>query len=240
MSSRSVRAFSLTELIVCISIILVLLAIALPVISRAREQGAISKSQATQRLLLASLSTYCQTYQDQFPFMGDQARVDQFYTIDGRTVWSHFAAHQRYWAYAMQTLDPSTWIAAQGAFTKQNEGQPTLATMQFWTAAGLAVDPQWFASGMNHTPRPDHLLRPIKQWEIVWSSGKGLLFDIVLREVTNTEEPSALGVLIAGFADGSVENLRPHTDASRVIATPADVPVWRVSATIDGVKGRDR
>jgi prepilin-type N-terminal cleavage/methylation domain-containing protein len=94
--------FSLVELLVAISVVAILIAIALPVLSHARGTSRIAARVQTIRQLNAALSTYGEDFRDRFPYFGTPGDPYGPITIRGFEIGGqYFQAQRWHWASAV-------------------------------------------------------------------------------------------------------------------------------------------
>lgn len=142
------RAITLLEVLVTITVISLLVAIALPAVARARQQARILKCQSNVRSAALAIQGYCGDFRDRFPYSGETRReID----APGGKVEVGGAAGLSGGTWA--ALLPDYWSAQEWSQGLRCPGQP--ATVPRGTRAGILEVPYpdfWMSGACWLTP----------------------------------------------------------------------------------------
>lgn len=240
-ASGAVPGYSIVEILVCIVIIAVLIAIALPVFRHAREKARLTESLSALRQLLASVDVYASDHRELFPFLGVPGHPERGLERFGPrgASFSYFGGSSKLWATALVQSGHSE-IAELAGETRLTEslresfGTPDVIGTYFRLTHVSAADPGFWEPG--GVPSEPMFFRAVGRHEVGFPSGKGLLVDV--HEDVFNETSADVGWNV-GSADGaaSFRARTPvvHTDLHR----PYGAIPWSVLTTRRGIRGRD-
>lgn len=256
---RTHRAFSLIELLVCIGIIGLLLALVLPALAHSREAARETVSLSNLRqvgLQFAQYATDSRTYPYRargtpVPGVNENPPADTIFTAwwpDGCIV-----ATTEHWAQA--TLWPGiavpipewpdsyrTWLSP-GRDTKLpddpfEQGQEPMDLVSFVYSNSFIARPELFRQG---APADESLLGAVRPDEVSFPSGKVVLWDRDLAY--RVKEPPVVGEHYSAPTPMSFADL--HGDVKDPTTAPAIANPLRggmvspLHGTPDGVRGKD-
>jgi prepilin-type N-terminal cleavage/methylation domain-containing protein len=241
--------FTLVETLVVIAIIAVLVAIALPTLSKTRKQGKTTMSFATHQQLVAAINTYGADFKDALPFIGTVGNpmgplvvngYDLLSNAEGRL--SFFRANSRVW---LSLLYPAHLSSRKSISTDSNResdeisGYPAnVFTTGFFLTHGCSAYAQYWDA--DDAPIDETLIRGSLLSDVRFPSSKGLVFDADSGDYLNKPGPEGPKLFAVGRADGSAGTLD-------ILNPPGDAPVNRpygaipfpVMSTRHGLAGRD-
>lgn len=237
-ASHGSRAFTLVELLVCISIIGVVLALTVPGMVRSRGSAVQAGALTKMRHHAAVFAAYTSDYHDSFPlytnpagpaFIGEPPRQVQVGYFGGYTLWPWALANTYYNAHPNSDVftAPQTREGAYNSFCYAN---CFLAAPEFWNEFTRTGPSQWRATRMG---------------EVEYPASKGLFITIwpILREPRVPEARWLMGVACVDTSARAIRHDRlapPYPfgegawDGSELGA-----PGRAVMHTRDGLRGRD-
>lgn len=239
-------AFSLVELLVVISVIAILIAIAAPALRGAIGSARVTRHALTSRQVYMALMSYTEDFRETFPYYATPGNFFGPLTF-GETVvtdGAYFATQRYYWA---TSLVPN-YIEARAlieppelAAVLAERGRPDLILASTTISSTVHADPKVFTGEWPGQPFDPAVLRATRTHEVTFPSDK-----IVLIEWWGTHVIPAqhrLGDEVgfpAVFGDGSGQTL----SEAQIIQMPSvEVPNLGnipVHTTLDGLRGRDR
>lgn len=242
------NGFSIVEVLVVIAILGVVVALALPALSRARTSARSARDLSTVRHLSTLIANYAADYSDCFPYFqtpgnpfGPMVLPPGFSLGPGR---SYFTGGSVYWPNVMRDgyWPPgfAVHLAMEGDVTGSNltEGYPadTIRSRFLLTHTVFAAPQFWRddLSPVHHT-----MLRPVRTSEVLFPSLKGLMLDISLPSTSRGSRNQPWHPHV-GRMDGSAGIVRwDQLDHSRVVRRPYGAWPWTILSSRDGVHGRD-
>ncbi|MGQ0629257.1 MAG: prepilin-type N-terminal cleavage/methylation domain-containing protein [Phycisphaerales bacterium] len=240
------RAFTLVEVLVTLTVLAVLVALALPSIGASAFRARETRSAANMRQAMIALSAYAADHRDAWPYLQSPGRFDGPVTVLGKPVaFSYFAAGRTLWASVLVptyfadgaglSLAPLDRVRARNI---EDAIHPDAVRSSIELSACAFARPEWFAP---HTLVPaETLLAPTHHADVAFPSRKGVLLESGLPPPA--DEPFGVpSALLCGRADGSVKHqpLRGAGPDSVVERWRFGVPTWPVMSTTHGWRGID-
>lgn len=222
-----------------IAVVALLLALALPALSRVRRSGRIAQSSANARSLLQAITLYADANRELTPVTRD----GEFYPASDESFRVSFPYWQidQTWSGVIFGVLPYHTNRA----TYLSPGSPRLRTPgQDWPSSyhysrSFAGDPSLWRPGSPPDPR---LQRATRLSEVAFGSRKAMLWD---REAAYLGAPPPRSAdadirvpIPIAFVDASVRLLAP-ADATRGVRNPLEPTTRRLDNTADGVLGVD-
>jgi len=240
------RGFSLVELVVSVSILATLLALALPGLARARDRADEIRLLSTQRESMRLLSLYSADHGGLYPvFSSPEGRTASF-VWRGRTIQIGYWSQPYYYGlYLASQGYEEAWItkgpkADPGAF-ELDRVDPACPDCGWdprsWHTLTHAVyaKPSFFRQG-DSTLQDARLLQPQRRDAVVHTSLKGILRWRV--RLLHPRQPERAMWQVVHFEDehGAIT---PYTKLRAGAWDRPGEKGWTILATIDGVRGRD-
>lgn len=256
-------AFTLAELLVAVSILAVLIALALVGLGRARAAGLRTQCLANARSCAQAMIIYAVDYSDSFPNSADFS--------GGRVVFRNGGISLPYWTLtgawtvpmrgylgesplAPQQFCPASYetrILKSGGIEEYLARYPPgyIPPSVYWMSYSMISDPRMWAS----PPPPFQMAfaRVVRHSEVAHPALKGLMIECIPRHLLR-EEPYGRPVVAIWtpqganqattvvMADGSTRSIAPsRLEPPQAPALQPFVPVAPVLATRDGVLGTD-
>lgn len=245
---RSSSAFTLTELLVAALIVAVLVGLAVPGLSKARQRAVELKCMTGMRSAGAAIFAYAADYRGRLPYAGDHQR--EVVTGEGRTFlvggvgglssgrWSllfpdHWSGDR--WSRGLMCPRQAPFDPEVPTSTPRADGSFLLPTV--WLTSAAWLDAASLKADLPHealAPRPNSIC------DVVFPSAKACLFEQIswCSQGPETEFWKRVAgqtpyvVSTIGLFDASVARMRRVDALSAVHSLPLDL-------TIDGVRGRD-
>lgn len=246
------RAFTLIDVLVAISVIAVLLALALPSLFRTRQRATTLRSLALQRQAFVSVELYAAGNRGFFPYIMTPGNPDGpkvVYGFDlpvayfraGRTFWPNVVVPDFAASAHPFHIDPETAIERNLA-----DGYPpqTIRSRYQFTCTAFADAEYWVG---DDVPASLDLLRGTQVSAIRHPAHKGLTVDITIgafsdRDRDGTVDADAELFVTTALGDGSARAVpwfRGEPDWSRVVERPHGALPWPIFSTRGGLAGTD-
>jgi prepilin-type N-terminal cleavage/methylation domain-containing protein len=258
------RGFSIVELLVAIGVMAILLALALPGLSGARESARRSKCLTQLRNHYQLIAAYAMDNDDNIPFVwpADREAPDLPYEVPPNSPDWYLAATGLWQLRLLDSFggDPlhESFFCASSPYLSEYEGAAEAlgierykirATIDYDLSSALFLDPHALDPA-----RPERAVRfyiPRRISEVQFPSSKGFLKDTPVYHDAQWRRTGVSHFFtdkIAGFSDGSAEVLNTAELLPGLVMNPTGDPVRdRVRAetakldfTVWGVRGRDR
>ncbi|MBX3377114.1 MAG: type II secretion system protein [Phycisphaeraceae bacterium] len=240
--------FSIVELLVVIAILGIVVALALPALSRARTSARDARDLSTVRHLSSLIANYAADHADCFPYFqtpgdpfGPMVLPPGFSLGPGR---SYFMGGSVYWPNILRDayIPPAfaAHLATEGDVTGSNltEGYPadTIRSRFLLTHTVFAAPRFW----RDDLPPLHHaMLRPVRTSEVLFPSLKGLMLDLS-PPPTSSRPLDRSWYPDVGRMDGSAGIVRwDLLDHRRIVRRPYGAWPWPILSSRDGVHGRD-
>jgi len=214
------RGFTVIELLVTIAVIAVLLGIALPALSRAKNQAQQSARMRLHRHFIAAAMLYANDYDGYFPYLA-QDPFDESFVLGNwamRVGPRYFSKSKVYWpsvlvdqytdfvpeagsgVWVMQQLDDVISVRYVGKGPPR--GRAPFVNTLFRMTSATAADPAYFVPpGLRYPTRSEvKLLRGQRVASVRYASNKALFFDLAAWD----DHGGDLGSMSMGMVDGSV------------------------------------
>lgn len=240
------HAFTVIELIVCISIVGLLVAIAVPVLSDARDRARFATSLSAHRQLMQSLSIYTQNNRDTHPYIVAGQLPQQQGGADialGPNSGLMPVAQSSEWINLLLPSSPALLELVYPSvmwFPDSRVSHDELGRYRgaFRASPTLFAVPAYFSDDNPLTPA---MLRATRVHEIAFPSAK-----IILRDLASTAynppdlaHPSLFRYTYA-YADASARVIRQGDLDAPVVTRPLCGGPEPGMTTRDGLAGRDR
>jgi prepilin-type N-terminal cleavage/methylation domain-containing protein len=238
-----VAGFTIIEVLVCIVVMAILVAVALPAIAGARRASQDARRLHIIRQLGAGVELYCQANNDALPYFGTRGDPLGPVAINGFQLPAVYFRSQRwFWASLVvpQYADvPRSAIESPGAsgYLQEVLGYPEfiIASVYQLTSTAFASPPYWRDDAEEIWNQPSYFA-PTHMFDVRYPSLKGLL----IADITGPGGFGPRTVFPCAMADGSVRSpRRSDFDLSRAVTRPYGSTSFPVEATKDGLSGRD-
>jgi len=234
------RGFTLLELIISIGVLMLLVSIAMPAISKVRRSAENAQSMAAMRQLMVALDGYTTDHQMRYPYFATPGRPQASITLHGVDLFDaplggYFLQQSVYWASLVLpylSADPKT------------SGFPT-----FVPVFGQDKRVVWCRYMMTHTAfaspaywrgaeAPDDLslLQGTRVSQVRNPARKGILLDIAAGAWSPRHENT--DTIFVAFGDSSVRPCDWHPQASYV-SRPFSATAFPIMSTEGGLEGVD-
>lgn len=243
---RSREAFSLVELLVVITVIAILIAIAAPALRGAIGSARVTRHALTSRQVYMALMSYTEDFHQAFPYYATPGNLFGPITFGGTVVTdgAYFSTQRFYWATALvpgyienRALIEPPELAAILA----ERGRPDLILASTTISSTVHADPRVFTVEWPGQPFDPTVLRATRTHEVTFASDKILLIEwwgthSIAAQLRVAEDNGFPAV----FADGSGQT---YSEAQLIqmpsvqVGAIGNIPVH---TTLDGLHGRDR
>lgn len=250
--NRRAAAFSLVEVIVVITVISIVIALALPSFRRVKQQAVDVRCMAHMRSASLAISMYANGADDAFPFAGRSEREIAYPSLPTRIerigggiglragLWSMLLSEQ----WSAGRFDPAMQCPAQPPVDDAAEAAggwvPGSSRLpMYWMSEALWCDPASLTADANLDAEPR--TRANRQHEVLFPSSKAVLYEQVGFCITAPDAAFWIWDLAqtpmhptsAATADGSVAR------SIRNDQIPGVGGAMPMTYTVDGVRGRD-
>jgi prepilin-type N-terminal cleavage/methylation domain-containing protein len=238
-------AFTIIELLVCIGVVAILVAITLPYLASSRSRARETKCLSNLRGLGSAMELYTQRFNGKYPFAIGGQKLDLSPDHDETSVMqiaSNFDVSLN-WPGLMHEVAPwrewySTWVCP-GA--RRKSGEPWVSSPEdplgpngpscFVSDTFLARPEAWSVG----TAPSEQLVRAVSASDVLFPSAKVFMFDGERAHLAPNDDRDMFPVL---FADAHAK-IRRLSEASKPgvnVLTGSSVPL---RDTLDGARGRD-
>jgi prepilin-type N-terminal cleavage/methylation domain-containing protein len=243
------RAFTLIETLVVIAVIAVIVAIAFPVLGKARKQAKVTVSLATLQQLAVAIESYGSSSREFFPYIGTPGNPMGPLVVNGYDLksnpngsWSYFGANARFWISLLYPAHLSSKKSVTNQSTIESDSVFEYPEAVFTsdirlTHACSAFAPYWDA---DDAPIDDTLLRGSTLGDVRFPSHKGITWDVSTGSLLNKQNSDGPRLYTAGRADGSaslIDIANPTADAP--VPRPYGAHPFPIMSTRHGLAGRD-
>lgn len=229
------NGFTLIEILVSISVIAVIIAIALPALRDSRQRARKLALLSEMRQALAGVFAYADQGNGYLPYLAHPRQPDR--GAMANTVWrdlppTYFRGQSGLWATALHRTGIDLSILSH-AYIPENK--PDRVWTWFWMTHAAFARPEYWVG--EDVPDDPSLYVGVRLDEATFPSAKGLLFDVASF---SSLEPNAKDYK-AGFADGSAGFFSAAQPPLIVehLNRPYGAAPWRVLTTEHGIRGRD-
>lgn len=238
--------FTLIEVLVCIAVIGILVALAVPSIARARHAGKEARSLSTERQLLLGLSGYTRENAGAFPFLakpGDpfSPAIIRGFAIPTYRSQGFFRDQSWYWVSLISAsyIDmPRAQVEPAGLeefFRRKGFPEDVIGTTYLLSYTVFAR--QAYFGGVALDPVPQFI--GCREADVQFPSQKGLILDAALGAM-NSHDSIGRDMSYVGLADGSARSRRWSDFDQKLVVQPVLVPNWSpVLSTKYGLAGKD-
>jgi prepilin-type N-terminal cleavage/methylation domain-containing protein len=239
------HAFTVIELIVCIFIVGLLVAIAVPVLSDARNRARFASSLSAHRQLTQSLSVYTQNNRDTHPYIV-AGQLPQRWDPDialGPNNGLMPVVQAREWINLLRPTSPALIDLVYPPvmwFPDSRERDDELGRYRgsFQASPTLFAAPAYFSESTPLTPA---MLRATRVHEIAFPSAKIILRDLASSDYNPPNLPAPSAFLDSyAFGDGSARIIRQRDLDAPVVTRPLCGSPEPGMTTRNGLAGRDR
>jgi len=230
-----VRAFSLVEVIVAVTVVAILIAIALPALGRARQASRDAASLATVRQAVAGIGLYDAAERDAFPFFATPGDPFATVMVDGAAVpGEFFMAQAKYWLFLVRPYVDG--IETFRHPRDSHDDSPPLA--RYWLTQTAFADTEYWVG--EFPPAGLSWFRGQRTASVAFPSSKSMLVDISGGVFAANHAPGF--TLLHGMCDGSAISFNGDSLAPEEACTvdrPFGAIHWRGLSTLGGLGGRD-
>ncbi|MGD9690246.1 MAG: type II secretion system protein [Phycisphaerales bacterium] len=238
--------FTLVEVLIAVTVVLVLIGLSLPALSAAREAGRGARRSADCGALVAALGAYADDHREEHPFFGKAGSPLSPLVIRGVEIGGpfneFFTQHRWLWASAVvpeYTEVPRSALESPGraAHMRGVLGWPefVVASEYQLTSTAFAAPGFWRDVPAGAWRDPAHI-RATRRMMIAHPGRKGLVFNELGGP---TGEPRDPGMSV-GLGDGSVRITDWRTmDAGGAVSRPYGAAGLPIESTRDGLEGVD-
>jgi prepilin-type N-terminal cleavage/methylation domain-containing protein len=245
------RAFTLIETLVVIAIIAVIVAITIPILSKARNHAKVTASLATLQQLTVAMQTYGSSSREFFPYIGTPGNPLGPLVVNGFDLQAnvngspgYFRVNSRFWISLLYPEYLSSRKSVTNDSTRVADSLSEYPEDVFTTDILLAHGCSAYATywDTDDAPIDDTLLRGSTLGDVRFPSLKGLTFDGTSGNYLNKPGPNSNPVFYtAGRADGSAGLIDLANIPAEIL--PVDRPYGAVEfpilSTRHGLAGRD-
>lgn len=245
------RGLTIVELLVCLAVVALLLAIAIPVLGAARQSAVEAKCVSNIRSSGAAIQMYLGTYRDTFPYLARERRLRNAFVNPPLEL--DYVSQSGYWPMAAGAMLSVPRAAPETMCPKAMEPGPMMAFPTFVPFSSYGMSYGLFSDAslwrVPSASSSEATLRPVRLVEVRFPAEKGLLIETLAWHAVRggtlptvlDEERAADARFSVAFVDGSAGGsrrgeLRP--------GGPTPEREWRrpapVLTTVDGAAGRDR
>ena len=245
--NKNKGAFTLVELLVTISIIAVLLAIAIPTLSNTRSVARQAQSLANLRSIGVTLELYAAEHNSQYPFYqaGDPMRLSSRQSTPGGLSMSPHWHIDKMWPVLMHNTAPwDEHLLSWYSPGREHIGPPN--TIPLIVGFGPGPVSYHYSNSFTASPRvwngdnnaTENDIGPVNITAVAHPSAKVIMFDYDRAYITRQVAARDPRPLLS--ADGSAST-RLDSDAAQPVPNPLNAPEYprRYHDTPNGVLGRD-
>lgn len=243
---RLLSAFTLIEVLVSISIVGILIALAIPAIARARASARATVCLSNLRGLGQTVEQYLSQFSQRYPF----AVAGQPWSLSplldpgdgGLVITGNHFDFGFYWHTTVQDIAPWTnhfaaWVCpgsprVKGRPWKFSDGRLGDGLASYSLTSGFFADPKLWSGS---SPADGRLLRAVQASEVLFPSSKSMMFDAENAHRAPREDTDPLVQL---FADGHASTHR-LSRARPPVTNPFLGTARYLSDTPNGVAGTD-
>jgi len=250
-TSADPRGFTIIELLVCIAVIAVLLALVTPALRKARASAQLAASLSMSRQLVACTALYTTDHDNAFPYLATPGEPFGPIMAGGKNAYwnGYFRDQGVFWmtpmvpGYFSGPRNSIEYVTDDGKPINQPWGDSVIlshfqlthtvfARPEFWTDRPSASEHEYDWT----------LLRGTRQDDVRYPSEKGLIMDTLMGWLRPEGEGPDVGpVMSTGFADGSAAAPIIYArDLDSIVIRPLAAYHFPMFATRDGLGGRDR
>lgn len=237
--SESARAFSLVELLVVIVVLGVLLALALPMLSRSKISARQVRTVSTLRQIHVAVWSYAEEWKEALPYLGYAGEPWRGLTLDQTPAPASYFSQS---AYYINLLYPSYFSERADVDQPGDYGVSSRQSVHFMTpyrmTQGAFAAPEYWRG--DSPPTDLTLYRSVRVHEALFPGQKVLILHMLsdyFGAGRRGEDPGRVAVVMM---DGGASR-RPVTDAfeeSTINRPYGSIPVPGL-ATVGGLAGRD-
>lgn len=232
-------AFTIVELMVCISIIAILVAILLPALSRVRAQAHLTQALSGIRQVHASTSLYVADESDALPYIATPHRPWEPIVVRGVLIQG--LPYFRQSNFVLSVVAPMYHDNPQSLrFTDAASDFPNgvISSRYLMTCTAFAAPAYWRGAD---PPDDLRLFVGSRSSDVAFPSSKGLWFDAEMSLLPALAIRSGMhGPWVVGRADGSAATDRYDPGYQQpFLRSYGAVPIPGMMTTVDGMSGRD-
>jgi prepilin-type N-terminal cleavage/methylation domain-containing protein len=243
------RAFTLIETLVVIAIIAVIVAITIPILSKARNQAKVTASLATLQQLTVAIESYGSSSREFFPYIGTPGNPMGPLVVNGYDLKSnpngsptYFGANARFWISLLYPTHLSSKKSVTNQSTIESDFVFEYPEAVFMSDIRLTHACSAYATywDTDDAPIDDTLLRGSTLGDVRFPSLKGITWDTSSGSLLNKPNSDGPRFYTAGRADGSaglIDIANPTADAP--VQRPYGASPFPIMSTRHGLAGRD-